>query len=354
MADTASSLKPYITKLLVRHDLSPDEIGAVFDILVSGSVDPAQAAALLTLLHVKGESVDELYGFAKALRSHAIRITPTLSEPAIDMCGTGGDGLNTFNISTAAMFIVAAAGVPVAKHGNVGITSKSGSADLLRALGIAIDQTPELVARSIEELGIGFMFAPLYHPSMKHIAPIRKSLPFRTVFNLLGPLANPAHAGRQVLGVLHRDLIIPIIETLRKLGLERALVFAGEVPGRSTDMDEISPFGVTYCAELRHDTIVQFAIDARSLGISRCTLEDIRGYSAEQNAEIALRIFRNENVGVLKEVIKLNAAAGLYVAGRAGNIKDGFALAEDTLRSGQVMQLLTAWQRFSQNAGERT
>ncbi|MEW6536197.1 MAG: anthranilate phosphoribosyltransferase [Candidatus Auribacterota bacterium] len=351
MTSEELSLKPYIIKLLQKSDLTADEVDAVFSVLVSGSADPAQAAALLTLLAVKGESVEEIYGFARALRSHAVRIAPRLSEPAMDPVGTGGDGLNTFNISTTSMFVIAAAGIPVAKHGNVGITSKSGSADLLRELGIKIDLPAEKTAESIEKIGVGFMFAPLYHPSMKHIAPVRRNLPFRTVFNILGPLCNPAFAGRQVFGVFHRDLQEPIASVLSKLGVERALVVTGTVNQGAGYMDEISPFGITYCIEVQKDKgLRHFEFDARDLGIAKCTLDDIRGGVPAENAQIALRVLGGKDRTAVRDVVCLNAGAGLYVAGRAKDMASGFTQAVELIESGAALGVLERWRKFCESA----
>lgn len=350
MTSEERSLDVCIKKLLRKEDLNPDDIAVAYEIMVSGEADVAKVSALLTLLHQKGESPDELYGFARALREHAVKIEPQTDEPFMDTCGTGGDGLNTFNISTASMFILAAAGVPIAKHGNRGITSQCGSADLLAALGIRIDLPSEVVRKSIETIGIGFMFAPLYHPTMKHIAPIRKSLPFRTVFNILGPLANPAQAKRQVLGVFHAELITPMAEVLMKLSVERGMVFSGAGPSTGSYMDEISPFGITRCAEFQYGQPVRyFEVNPSDFHLPPCSIDDIRGYTPPENAAIAEKLLCGQlpSDSALKAVVKLNAAAGLYVADKVRDLKEGFNRAEEILASGAGYDLLMRWRSFA-------
>ena len=342
-----NSLFPQIKKLIDKQDLTLDEVSGAFDIMVSGEANPAQAASMLTLLHQKGETSEEIFGFTSSLLKHAVKINPNTEVPCIDTCGTGGDGLNTFNISTSAMFILAAAGIPVAKHGNRGITSKSGSTDVLEKLGIKVDLSPDLVKESIETVNIGFMFAPLYHPCMKHIAPIRKNLPFRTVFNILGPLANPAGVKRQIMGVFHPDFIPVLIEVLKKSGRERALVFSGEIQGSNRYMDEISPFGQTKCMELKPDGSVEtLIIDHRELNISRFDLEDIQGGSADYNAKLIIDILTDKSSEPARDIIKLNAAAGLYIYDKVGSIADGVNMADDILRSGKPYEILEKWRLF--------
>ncbi|MCD6460659.1 anthranilate phosphoribosyltransferase [bacterium] len=343
-----NSLFPQIKKLIGKNNLSSDEICDAFEVMVSGASNPAQVASMLTLLHQKGETPDEIYGFTKSLLAHAVKIMPQTKTPCIDTCGTGGDGLNTFNISTAAMFILAAAKIPVAKHGNRGITSKSGSADVLAELGVKIDMSPCLVRQCIESINIGFMFAPLYHPSLKYISAVRKNLPFRTVFNILGPLVNPATAKRQIIGVFHPDFIPILIDVLKKLGKERAVVFSGEVPEKNCYMDEISPFGQTICMELKKDGIVEkFTIDNKNLNISSFKLDDIKGGCAVQNAKLIIDILTNKSSVPARDVIKLNAAAGLYIYDKVGSIADGVIMADEILCSGKPFEVLEQWKLFS-------
>lgn len=335
------SLFPYIQKLLKqREDLTPQEIEIIGGIMLSGKAEDVQVAALLTLLHCKGASPQEVYAFAKVLRDHATPIHTQTNRILMDTCGTGGDHLNTFNISTTAMFILASAGIPIAKHGNKGITSKSGSSDVLEALGIKIDAPPEKVSECIEKTNIGFMFAPLYHASMKHLAHVRQNLPFRTVFNIIGPLSNPAHVQRQVMGVYHPDLLEIMPNALLQLGIKRALVFSGYVPEVESYMDEISPFGITHCAEVTEGKIQKFSVFSKDFGIKPFKLKDILGGTAGENARLTENILLNKELGPPREVVKLNAAAGLYVAGQTDNLVSGFYKAEEILSSGKPYEVL--------------
>ena len=342
-----SSLFPYIQKLLKQRDnLTADEVDAIGKILLSGKAHDVQTASLLTLLHLKGETAEEIYAFAKVLREHAAPIKPKTNRHLMDTCGTGGDHLNTFNISSTAMFILAAAGIPVAKHGNRGITSKCGSSDLLTALGIQIDQSHDRVCESIDKLNIGFMFAPLYHASMKYLAGVRKNLPFRTVFNVIGPLSNPARVHRQVMGVFHPDLLEVMPNALLKLGVQRALVFSGYVPEVESFMDEVSPFGITHCAEVINGTIKKYSVFNRDFDLKPFTLKTILGGTAKENARLTIDILSNKELGPPREVVKLNAAAGLYIGGQADDLVTGFHLADEILTSGKAYEVLKKWQEF--------
>ena len=347
MDSNATQLDMYIEKLLDKENLTGDDISDVYRIMVSGQANPVTVSAFLTLLHQKGETPEEIHGFASALRRNALTISPRTKEPLMDTCGTGGDGHNTFNISTASMFVLATDGIPVAKHGNRAITSKCGCADLLTALGIKIDLPAQKVCESIENIGIGFMFAPLYHPTMKYIMPIRKNLPFRTVFNILGPLANPAKAQRHVLGVYHPDLIKPMAQVLSKLGVTRGLVFSGYVPQTKSYMDEISPCGVTHCAHIVDGDISYFDIDASEFDLQPSTLDDIKGYTASENAKIALQLFSGHLNTPITDVVKLNAGAGFYIAGKVKDIKSGVEYAGEVIKSGRITDLLNKWRAVS-------
>jgi len=346
MGQIELSLFEYIKKLVVSQDLMVEDIDHIFEVMVSGEANLVQVSALLSLLHQKEESADEIFGFARAMREKSVKIKPKTELPPIDTCGTGGDGLNTFNISTTSMFILAGAGIPVAKHGNRGITSKSGSSDLLTELGIKIDMSSEAVCECIEKNNIGFMFAPLYHPAMKHIMPVRRNLPFRTIFNVLGPLTNPAGATRQVLGVFHPDLVSLMSEALMKLGADRAMVFTGHVPETGSFMDEISIFGETRIAELRDGKIKKYTIHAKELGFTRYRLSDIKGGTPKENAETAQQILSGKYDGALKDIVKLNAAAGLYLYDFVSDIKSGLDYAEDIIQSGKAVKVLDDWKIF--------
>lgn len=342
------SLFPQLKQLDQMRDLSPDDVIQAYNIMVSGHADPAQASALLTLLHQKGETPDEIYGFARAMLNHAVIISPQTDVPCMDSVGTGGDHLNTVNISTATMFVLAGAGIPIAKHGNRGITSKSGSADVLQALGVTIDYSPEVVKRCIEQCKIGYMFAPLYHPSMKYIMPVRKNLPFRTVFNVLGPLTNPARTTRQIVGVCLPKLVRPMAEVLLKLGSERTLVYSGYVEETGSYMDEISPFGPTRCAEITaNGDIEEYELQITDLNLTDFKLKDIQGDTAAYNARLIVDVLKGKSAGPLYEMIKLNAAAGLYIGGKAVDIVSGFKVAGDVIASGAAYDVLEAWRNFT-------
>jgi len=340
-------LSEYIKKLMREDNLCAEEVKKIFEIMVSGKSEPVQVASLLTLLYKKGESADEIFGFAKSMFDHALKIYPHTKEPAVDTCGTGGDALNTINISTASAFVLAAAGIPVAKHGNRSVTSRCGSADLLESLGINIGLTPEKVCESIEKINIGFMFAPAYHPAMKHIAPIRRNLPFRTVFNLLGPLVNPAGVKRQITGVFHPNLITPMITALKKLGSSKAFVFSGETGTPGTYIDEVSPLGKTYFAKLEEGEITRFEFDSRELGMKRFSLADLQGSTSQENARVIENIFRNRISSPIADVIKLNSAAGLFLCGKSESIEAGFKYAHEIIQSGKPAQVLDRWRDFA-------
>ncbi len=347
MADQPLSLFAHLKKLEAMESLTSQDVIEAYNCMVSGELDSVQAAALLTLLHVKGETSEEIYGFARAMVDHAVTISPKTDLPCMDTVGTGGDHMNTVNISTSTMFVLAGAGIPIAKHGNRSITSKSGSADALTAMGVKIDYPPEVVERCIEQCSIGFMFAPLYHPSMKYIMPVRRNLPFRTVFNVLGPLTNPARVSRLILGVCNPDLIRPMAEVVLKLGAKRALVYSGYVKEVDSYMDEVSPFGATRCAEITEaGTIEEFDINPSDFPLSSFTLKDIQGDTAEYNAQQMLDVFQGKNTGPLCEMIALNAAAGLYIGGKTSDVVSGYTMARDVIASGKAFDVLERWRAF--------
>jgi len=346
IAEPELNLFKYIIKLARGENLSAGEVSEIFEIMVSGKSEPVQVSSLLTLLYKNGETPEEIFGFAQSMLKHAIKIHPQTCEPAIDTCGTGGDNLNTINISTASSFVLAAGGIPIAKHGNRSITSRCGSADLLESMGIKIDLEPEKVRESIEKINIGFMFAPLYHPAMRHLAPIRKNLPFRTVFNLLGPLANPAQVKRQVTGVFHPDLIIPMITALKKLGSEKAIVFSGEIPQENCYIDEVSPFGKTHFAMLDNGEITTFEFEPLNIPLRKFSISDLKGTTAQGNAQIIESIFREKLNTPVCQVIKLNSACAFYLCGKCDSIESGFEFAGEIIESGRAFELLEKWRGF--------
>ncbi len=318
--------KPLLGKVATGATLTREESAYVFDKMMSGEATPSQMGALLMGLRVRGESVEEIAGAVSTMR--AKMLTVDAPADAVDVVGTGGDASGSYNISTCASFIVAGAGVPVAKHGNRALSSKSGAADVLAALGVRLDLDPPGISRCIAEAGIGFMFAPSHHPAMKHVGPTRVELGTRTIFNLLGPLSNPAGVKRQMVGVFAKSWIVPLAEVLKTLGSERALVVHG-----SDGLDEITISGATDVAALEDGRIRTFEIKPEDVGLSRAPAEALKGGDAAYNAA-ALRAVLEGAAGAYRDVAVFNAAAALYVAGRAKDLTEGVALAQASLDSG--------------------
>jgi anthranilate phosphoribosyltransferase len=312
--------------------LSLDQARSAFEIMMSGDATPAQVGAFLMGLRVRGETVEELTGGAEALRERMVKVQAPAD--AIDTCGTGGDASGTFNVSTAAALVVAACGVPVAKHGNRALSSKAGSADILAALGVNIDVEPSRVERAIREAGIGFMMAPRHHGAMRHVAGARVELGTRTIFNLLGPLANPAGARRQLLGVFAHDWIEPLAHVLGQLGSERAWVVHG-----SDGLDELTTTGPSHVAELRAGRVTTFEVTPEQAGLPRARLEDLRGADATTNAD-ALRALLDGVRGPYRDIVLLNSAAALMIADRAGDLAAGVARAVEAVDSGAAKAAL--------------
>lgn len=309
------------------RNLTVEEAQAVMGAIMRGEATDAQIAAMLTALRMKGETVDEITGFALAMRGKATPVKTKALE-LVDTCGTGGDLSNTFNISTTAAFVVAGAGVHVAKHGNRSVSSKSGSADVLEALGIGLELSAEDIGRAIEGVGIGFLFAPLLHPAMKYAIGPRREMGIRTVFNILGPLTNPAGAKRQCLGVYDERLTEPLAMVLGNLGIKRALVVHG-----ADGLDEISNTGESTVSELNDGKVDTYFIKAEQFGIERAAVEDLRGGTAEENASILKAVLGGEQ-GPRRDIVLLNAAAALIAAGKAENFAEGLELAAESIDTG--------------------
>ncbi len=312
---------------------------AAMEELMDGVAPPTQVAALLGMLHVRGETPEELAAFARVMRSRAVRVEAP--HDAVDLCGTGADGAGTFNISTLAAFVVAGAGVPVAKHGNRAITSSCGSADLIEALGIPLDPGPDAVTRRISELGFGFIFAPAYHPAMKHAMPIRRELPMRTAFNLLGPISSPAGVRRQLLGVADPALLPLMAGALARLETERALV-VHSVDG----LDELSLGGPNLALLVDDGEISEISIDPEELGLRRADRATLAGGDAQLNSAIGVSVFGGEP-GPARDVVLLNAGAALFVAGRAADIAEGIEIAAQSIDSGAAAERVTASATFA-------
>ncbi len=329
-----NDLKPYLAKVAGGESLSEADAEAAFEVLMTGAATPAQMGGFLMALRVRGETVAEITGAARVMRARSTKVAAPAN--AIDTCGTGGDGAGTFNISTAVAMVIAACGVPVAKHGNRAMSSKSGTADVLAALGVNLDAPPELISKSLHDAGIGFLFAQKHHSAMKHVGPVRQELGQRTIFNLLGPLCNPAGAKRQLIGVFARKWIEPMAQTLGRLGSERAWVVHG-----SDGLDEITTTGSSFVAELNNGSVTTFEVSPEDAGLKRAKPEDLKGGDVETNAA-ALRTLLHGRGGPYRDIVCLNAAAALIVAGKAANLKDGAAMALDAIMSGRAKKTLEA------------
>jgi anthranilate phosphoribosyltransferase len=319
-------LKSIIGKLATGATLSRDEAASAFDSIMSGEATPSQMGALLMALRVRGETVEEITGAVSVMRSKMLRVDAP--EGAVDVVGTGGDGSGSVNVSTCASFIVAGVGVPVAKHGNRALSSRSGAADVLSSLGVKIDVTPEQVGRCVKEAGIGFMFAPTHHPAMKNVGPTRAELATRTIFNLLGPLSNPAGVRRQMVGVFSRQWVQPLAQVLKNLGAESVWVVHG-----SDGLDEITITGPTFVAALENGNIRTFEVTPEEAGVARTGGDALKGGDAAFNG-VALKDVLDGKAGPYRDVALLNAAAALIVAGRAKSLKEGVVLGTKSLDSG--------------------
>ena len=328
-------LTTLIGRAAAGQRLSADDAEAAFIEVMEGRASPVQLAALLVALRVRGETPQEIAGGVRALRRAMIPVPAPADYVLVDTCGTGGGAVTTFNISTAAAFVAAGAGVRVAKHGNRSFTSRCGSADVLSALGVRIELTPEQMAAVLAHAGLVFMFAPLLHPAMRHVAPVRRELAMPTIMNVLGPLTNPAGARRQVVGVSHPALMPLIAGALRELGHERALVVHGE-PG----LDELSPIGVRTVHELLNGEILTYQVDPRTFGGTYHDAHELRGLEPEQNAALLLAVLEDRAPDVARLAVTLNAGAAIYLSGLADSLREGWQLAEAALADGKGMEAL--------------
>jgi anthranilate phosphoribosyltransferase len=331
-----------INRLCDKREIFYDEMVDLMRQVMEGKVSQVQLAAILMGLHVKTESVSEIAAAAAVMREFSTRVDATGLEHLVDTCGTGGDKSQTFNISTTAAFVAAGAGARVAKHGGRSVSSKSGSADVLEALGVNVAITPEQVALSLREVGLGFMFAPAHHPAMKHAAPVRKDLGMRTILNILGPLTNPAGAPNQVMGVFHQDLVGIQARVLKMLGSRHVMTVHG-----SDGLDEITITGPTLVAELKHDFITEYTIEPRQFGLDAAPLEAIQVTDCGESKARVEAVLANEP-GPARDIVVLNAAAALYVSGIAGSLWDGVAAADASLASGKARGKLDQLVRFTQ------
>lgn len=328
--------KQVLNQLLQSQDLSHDQMLAVMQQVMAGELDPIQISAFLIALRMKGETIDEIAAAATVMRELSTKVNVSDTTHLVDTCGTGGDGIQTFNVSTVSAFVAAAAGAKVAKHGGRSVSSTCGSADVLEALGVDVNKSAEQVATSVDEIGIGFMFAPNHHSAMKHAAPVRKALGVRTIFNLLGPLTNPASAKRQVMGVFDKALTGKLAHVLQKLGSEHVMVVHG-----ADGMDEISFTGTTYVAELKNGRIAEYMLNPEQLGLGIHQLETIQVQNAAESKAMIMAVLNGEK-GAARDIVLLNAGAAIYVSGVANSLEAGVETAAQVIDNGQALAKLNA------------
>ena len=332
---------PTLNQLINGQDLSFAEMQALMRQVMSGELTHAQMAAMLVALRIKGESVDEIAAAASVMRELSTKVATLASPHLIDTCGTGGDGIQTFNVSTVSALVAAAAGAKVAKHGGRSVSSSCGSADVLEALGVNVNLTPAQVASAVEEIGIGFMFAPNHHSAMKHAAPVRRELGVRTLFNLLGPLTNPANAKRQIMGVFSPALTVKLAQVLQQLGSEHVLVVCG-----ADGMDEISFTGDSHVAELKNGQVSEYTINPAQFGLPLHSLASIQIDNAEQSKAMILAVLNGE-LGAARDIVLLNAGAAIYVAGLADSLAAGINKAAEVIDQGLALAKLNALQQYA-------
>lgn len=339
MAET-KTLSKYLAKVADNENLSYDDSCDAMDVIMSGEASEIQVASFLTALRMKGETPDEISGLARGMRDKAVKVEN--EKDAVEIVGTGGDLANSFNISTTSSFVIAASGMKVAKHGNRSVSSKSGAADVLEALGVKIQSTPELAKEALDTIGIYFLFAQSYHKSMKYVAPVRKAMGIRTVFNILGPLTNPAETDYIVLGSYSKELLPVLASVLIKLGVKHGMVVHG------TDvLDEVSISAPTAVAEVINGEIKEYEIKPEDFGLKTASKDEIAGGSAEDNAKITLGILKGEIKGAKRDIVLLNSGCALYVSGKANSIADGVKLAAELIDSGKALEKLNQLIEFT-------
>lgn len=329
-------MKEILSKLAAGNNLTKEEAAYAQELILTGQASEAQIAGFLTALRMKGETLDEITGLASVLRDKANTIAPKV-ENYVDFVGTGGDCTYSFNISTTSAFVVAAAGVPVAKHGNRSISSKSGAGDVLEALGVNISADPAVVEKCVETVGIGFMFAPHFNPAMRFVGKVRTELGFRTAFNILGPLSNPSRAKRMLVGVYDPKLTETIAGAMASMGVERGFVVSG-----CDNMDEITLTGETTVSEIKDGSVKTYTITPEQFGLTRCTLEELQGGDGTANAQITRDILSGKERGAKRDIVLLNAGAALYLADKAADIKEGIRIAAETIDSGLAEKTLAS------------
>ncbi len=335
-------IKELIKKITEFKDLTPEETENLFSLLMKGELTDAQIGAVLIGLKMKGETVDEISSAAKIMRQNAVKVPVKDKSRLIDTCGTGGDKVNTFNVSTITAFVVAGAGVKVAKHGNRSVSSKCGSADIMEALGVNIEMSPEKAAKALEEIGLAFLFAPIYHPAMKNVISQRREIGVRTIFNILGPLSNPAEAKYQLMGVYDEKLVEPLSRVLVNLGIERAFVVHG-----MEGLDEVSITGETLVGEVNDGEINIYTVKPEDFGLKSASLQDIQGGDLEYNLKIALSILEGKDNSPKTDFVAINAAFALKVVGIVDTVQEGIELAKETIYSKKAYQVLEKLRDFN-------
>ncbi len=338
-----SDLKPFINKVATGASLTKDEAEAAFTIMMSGQATPAQIGGFLMSLRVRGETIDEITGAVASMRKKMLRVDSV--DGAVDIVGTGGDQSGSYNVSTATAFVVAGAGIPVGKHGNRALSSKSGAADALAALGVNIDATPEMIGRCIREVGLGFMFAPTHHSAMRHVGPARVELGTRTIFNILGPLSNPAGVTNQLIGVFSPQWVVPIAKVLQGLGSKSLWVVHG------SGMDELTTAGETDVAALKNGVLTTFTVTPEDAGLKRVTMADLKGGDPQYNAQ-ALRAVLEGQHGAYRDIVLLNAAAAFIIAGKADTLKQGVEIAKQSIDQGKAKEKLEQLIKVSNDLGD--
>lgn len=334
------TMKEAINKVVKGENLTLDEAKEVMDLMLSGEATQAQLGSFLTALRMKGETVDEIVGCATIMQQKADHVKPNVDINYVDLVGTGGDGTNTFNISTTAAFVACGAGVPIAKHGNRAISSKSGAADVLECLGVNIMLEADKVEKSIEEVGMGFMFAQIFNKSMKNVGKARSEMGIRTIFNILGPVSNPSNAKAVVIGVFSESYTEPLANVFLKMGVERGMVVCG------SGMDEITTLGKTYVSEIKDGKVVSYEISPVDFGIPMAKTEDVKGGTGSENADMTLSVLKGEK-SPKRDIVLMNAGAAIYVAGLADNLAEGIKKAEESIDSGRAYEKLNALVEFT-------
>ncbi|RUM48990.1 MAG: anthranilate phosphoribosyltransferase [Hydrogenothermus sp.] len=328
-------VKEILNKLTNFENLAEEEVKNLFNLIMEGKLTDTQIGAILTALKMKGETIEEITAAANVMRQKAVKVPVKDKSKLVDTCGTGGDKVNTFNVSTISAFVVAGAGAKVAKHGNRSVSSKCGSADIMQALGVNIEMPPEIASKALEEVGIAFLFAPIYHPAMKNVIKQRRELGIRTIFNILGPLSNPAEAKYQLMGVFSEKLVEPLAKVLSNLGIERGFVVHG-----LEGLDEVSITTKTFVAEINNGEISTYYVEPEDFGLRKANLSDIEGGDLECNLDIALKILKGEDKGVKADFVALNSGFALKASGIVDTIKEGVELAKETIYSRKAYEVL--------------